>query len=111
MLPKTVIKKGLRLLSSTRLRKELITTKEIETALLGKLTGFEKENIAQKLDINNDGAVQTKELGATIEGIFVKELCHLILSFQAQFWTWKSSLQKPSTTSLSTFQLEISRSL
>ena len=70
MLPKTVIKQGLRLLSSTKLRKELITTREIETVLLGKLSGLEKESIAKKLDINNDGAVQTKELGATIQGFF-----------------------------------------
>jgi len=55
-------------MSTTSITKGLITTKEIETVLLGKISGLEKKIIANKLDINNDGAVQTKELGATIKG-------------------------------------------
>jgi len=55
-------------MSTTSINKGLITTKEIETVLLGKISGSEKAIIANKLDINNDGSVQTKELGATIQG-------------------------------------------
>lgn len=67
MLPKIIIREGVRLMSTTSITKGLITTKEIETVLLGKISGLEKKIIANKLDINNDGAVQTKELGATIK--------------------------------------------